>query len=70
MEPLYKMVHYKTILDARQFKGGPQKCYIQKRYKLYRKMTINGHFSVQSNYVRIQHSHIALIHDVCFGSKQ
>ena len=38
---------YKTVSYTRWFKGGPQKCGIQTRmYRLYRKMTIYGHFSI------------------------
>ena len=26
MQTLYKTIHYKTVLNIRQSKGGPQKC--------------------------------------------
>ena len=36
--PLYKTVHYKTVLDVKWFKGGLQKHCIQiKIYRLYKK---------------------------------
>ena len=31
LKPLYKMVHYNMVSDIRQFKGGPQKCFIQQK---------------------------------------
>ena len=41
LQPNYKMVHYKTVLDIRWFKARPQKCYIQtKMFRLYRKKAI------------------------------
>ena len=40
-KPLYNTVHYNMVLDITGFKDGPQKM-----YRLYRKMTINGHFSI------------------------
>ena len=47
LEPFHKTVHYKTVSDIKWFKGGSRKFCIQtKMYRLYRKMTINGHFSV------------------------
>ena len=47
--PLYNMVHYSTVLNIRQFKNGPKKCCIQtKMYRLFRKMTFYGHFSIKS----------------------
>ena len=47
LEPLPKMVHYKSVKDTRWFKDGLQKYCIQtKMYRLYRKMTIYGHFSI------------------------
>ena len=53
-------VHYKTVLDIRLYKDGPQKGFIQtkmhkggpqngfiqrKMYRSYRKITVYGHFS-------------------------
>ena len=40
-KPYYNTAHYNTVLDIRQFKDGSQKM-----YRLYRKMTKNGHFSI------------------------
>ena len=41
------MVHYKTVLDIRGFKGEPKMyCTEMKMYILFRKMTIYGHFSI------------------------
>ena len=43
----HKTVHYKMVSDLRWFKGVPKKCCIQtKMCRLYRKMTIYGHFSI------------------------
>ena len=40
-QPLYNTVCYNTILDITRFNNG-----FQKMYRLYRKMTIHGHFSI------------------------
>ena len=47
---LCKSLHYKMVLNIRQFDGGPQSCCIvvQKMFRFYRKMSIYGHFSIKS----------------------
>ena len=45
--PLYNTTQFSTVSDITQFKHGPQKIYTQTNmYRLYRKMTIYGHFSI------------------------
>ena len=48
---LYKTVHYKTVSDIRQFKGGPKmSCIQQKGIDYIEKMTIYDQYSVFSNH--------------------
>ena len=69
MEPLYKMVHYKIVLDIfldiRHFKCGPQKCCIQtKMYRLHKKWSFFFFFFFLYNvfvFVLIQHGCLANI---------
>ena len=47
LEPLYK--NYRMVSNTKRFKCGALKCYIRtKMNRLYRKMTIYGHFSILS----------------------
>ena len=50
---LSKMVHFKTVWELRQFKDGPQKCFLfkQNMYRLYRKVTffyVSIHFCLNA----------------------
>ena len=46
-KPLCNKVHYSMVLDIRQFKETLKLMYLNKKmHRLYRKMTIYGHFSI------------------------